>query len=261
MNEVANPILPNFMYNSYSDRNSESVTIASGDIQTLDGDVYDLVWVRSGATVVFSQSNVFVNRIKTSEGATIEFEGCSNVYINDMFMLHKYGTINANENAVTFYVNNDVHIEKGSNVNAVIYSTGQILAKGSNVNSNNPEPTYMTGLFIANKVHGLNNVIWNAAVSCDPCPVYDDVPQNRESQFDVVAWPNPSNTTFDMRLISQDINNDAVVYVYDMSNKLVHTATFSPDQKHSFGSDLDGGVYIVKVKQAKNAKVIRVIKY
>ncbi|WP_191858648.1 T9SS type A sorting domain-containing protein [Hanstruepera ponticola] len=262
INNPANPIMPDFIYNTLSSNNSETVRISNGDTQTLDGEVYDEVWVRAGATVIFSQPNVFINRLKTSEGATVEFEGCSNVYLNSMFMLAKYGTINSNGNAITFYVNNDVHIEKGSDVNAVIYSTGQILAKGSNVNSNNPEPTYMTGLFIANKVHGLNNVIWNAADICDPCPVYDDVsPQNRESQFDAVAWPNPSNTTFDMRIISPDVNNDAVVYVYDMSNKLVHTATFRPDQKHTFGSDLDGGVYIVKVKQAKNSKVIRLIKY
>ncbi|PNQ75028.1 hypothetical protein C1T31_02510 [Hanstruepera neustonica] len=262
INESANPIIPGFVYNTLSTNSSESVTIGNGDTQVLDGEVYDEVWVRNGATVVFSQSNVFVNRIKTSEGAIIEFSGCANVYINDRFMLAQSGTINSNGNNVTFYVDNNVDIEKGSHVNAVIFATRQILAKGSNVNSNNPDPTYMTGLFIAEKVHGLNNVIWNAADICDPCPVYEDLsPQYRESQFDVVAWPNPSNTTFDMRLRSQDVNNDAVVYVYDMSNKLVHTATFGPDEKYTFGSELEGGVYIVKVKQAKNSKVIRLIKY
>ncbi|MDB9961786.1 T9SS type A sorting domain-containing protein, partial [Oceanihabitans sp.] len=261
INEPANPLIPEFIYNTLSRRDSPSVTIPNGETQTLDGDVYDLIWVREGATVIFSQSNVFVNRIKTSQQATIEFVECANVYVNDMFMLAKYGTINANENAVAFYVNNDVHIEKGSNVHGIIYSNGrQILAKGSNVNSNNPEPTYMTGLFIADKVHGINEVIWNSADICAPCPLYNDE-DNRVINFDVVAWPNPSNTVFNLRLRTFDFSNGAEVNVFDMSGKLVHSGTFQPKQQYSFGPELEGGVYIVKVKQGKDLKVLRLIKY
>ena len=226
------------------------------------------MFVRDGATVTFSQSNVYINRLRTQQGASIEFEGCANVYINDRFMLAQNGTKNSEGNNVVMYVDNDVHVQKGSSVTAIIYANGEIKAHGNNENSSNPEPTYMTGLFIAESVHGINNVIWNAGDICSdqqPCPAYitdeEEGPMNREAQFDVVAWPNPSNTTFDMMLRSQDVNNDAVVYVYDMSNKLVHTATFSPDKKYTFGSELEGGVYIVKVKQYKNTKVIRLIKY
>ena len=50
------------------------------------------------------------------QGANIEFEGCANVYVNDLFILAKYGTINSNGNDVLFYVDNDVHVEKGSNL-------------------------------------------------------------------------------------------------------------------------------------------------
>jgi hypothetical protein len=49
--------------------------------------------------------------------------------------------------------------------------------------------------------------------------------------------------------------------VFDMSNKLVHSGTFSPDQDYTFGDELEAGVYIVKVDQAKNSKTIRLIKY
>src|SRR5690606_42113617 len=77
----------------------------------------------------------------------------------------------------------------GSHVSAIMYTTGQLLAKGSNVNSNNPESTYMTGLFIAERVHGDQNVIWNTADICEPCPVYEGGNQYR-SNFEVVSWPN-----------------------------------------------------------------------
>jgi hypothetical protein len=265
--ESANPFTPEFLYNTMSNNGSPSVQVNAGQTMVLDGDVYDWIRVREGATVTFSQSNVSINRLQTWDGATIAFDGCANVYINDRFMLAKNGTINAEGNNVVMYVDNDVHIAQGSSVTGIIFSSGEIKALGNNENSSNPEATYMTGLFIAESVHGINNVIWNAGDICSdqqPCPADNgdiDEPMNREAQFDVVAWPNPSNSTFDMRVTSQDTRNDAVVYVYDMSNKLVHTATFRPDQKHNFGSELEGGVYIVKVKQAKNTKVIRLIKY
>ncbi|TYA57925.1 T9SS type A sorting domain-containing protein [Formosa maritima] len=261
INDVANPILPNFIYNTLSNSASPSVTISNGDTQTLDGDVYDQIWVREGATVIFSQPNVYVNRIKTSEDANIEFAGCTNVYVNSLFMLAKYGTINSYGNSVTFYVNNDIHVEKGSNVHATMYSnSGQILAKGSNVNSNNPEPTYMTGLFIANKVHGLNNVFWNADVICNPCQGTEP-DGGRINNFDVTSWPNPSDTVFNLRLITEDLMNNATIEVFDMNNKLVHTNKFRPEQAYSFGSRLDGGVYIVKISQANNTKIIRLVKF
>jgi hypothetical protein len=262
INEPANPLIPEFIYNTLSRRDSPSVTIPNGETLTLDGDVYDLVWVREGATVIFSQPNVFVNRIKTSQQANIEFTDCANVYVNDMFMLAKYGTINSNENAVVFYVDNDVHIERGSNVHAVIYSNDrQILAKGSNVESNNPDPTYMTGLFIAKKVHGINKVIWNTADICTSCPLYNDDEENRANNFDVIAWPNPSNTVFNMKLKTFDFTSDALVNVFDMNGKLVHSGSFQPSQHYSFGPKLEGGVYIVKIKQGKNLKIMRLIKY
>ena len=45
----------------------------------------------------------------------------------------------------------------------------QLHVKGANGNSNNV--TYMTGLFIADTVHGSNEIIWNQDPLCDPCPV------------------------------------------------------------------------------------------
>ena len=264
--EPANLELPPFMYNTLSNSSSPSVTIADGETQTLDGQVYDLVWVNEGATVIFSQSDVYIDRLRTMQGANIEFEGCANVYVNDLFILAKYGTINSNGNDVLFYVNNDVHIEKGSNVRAKIYSNGnQILAKGENSNSIDAETTYMTGIFISKRVHGLNNVVWNAdECFASPCTTSDDSGDddgNRNSAFGVRSWPNPSNTNFNLRLITIDLTSEAIISVYDMSNKLVHKGVFSPDQVYSFGSRLDGGVYIVKINQAKNSKTVRLIKY
>ena len=73
--------------------------------------------------------------------------------------------------------------------------------------------------------------------------------------------PLCSNTLFNLRLRTLDFSNGAEVNVFDMSGKLVHSGTFQPKQQYSFGPELEGGVYIVKVKQGKDLKVLRLIKY
>ena len=175
--------------------------------------------------------------------------------------------VNTNGNPVVFYVDNDVYTHMGSNVTAVIYANGEIKAHGHNINSSNYEPTYMTGLFIAESVHGIDSVIWNASDLCgedELCPPYDgedDDPLTREAEFDVVAWPNPSSTEFSMRLQSLDVRNDARVDVFDLNNKHVHSAIFGATDEYSFGSKLESGLYIVKITQGENLKILRLIKY
>ena len=116
----------------------------------------------------------------------------------------------------------------------------------------------MKGLFIANRVHGDQNVIWQAGDLCDPCPV-SDTPQNRN--FEVVSWPNPSNTKFNLKLRTDDFFTGATVNVFDLSGKLVHTTSMKPGEEVNFGSELEGGIYIVKVTQGENTKVVRLIKH
>ena len=128
----------------------------------------------------------------------------------------------------------------------------------------------MTGLFIANRVHGTKNTIWNQDPLCDPCPIdggnrpdqtIDEADSNDNSQFRVSAWPNPSNTIFNVRVISENITQKANIHIYDMNNKLVHTTDVSPQEQISFGEKLEGGVYIVKVTQGKNTEIVRLVKY
>jgi len=261
MDGAADITLPSFIYNTVSNSSSPSVVVPAGQTMVLDGDNYNLVDVRQGATVVFTQSNIYINRIKTLEASSIEFEGCANVYLNDMFILAKYSVLNPFGMRVSFFVNNDVHIEKGCKVDALIYVNGnnrQILAKGSNIDSNDPQETFMKGLFIANRVHGDQNVIWQAGDLCDPCPV-SDAPQNRN--FEVVSWPNPSNTKFNLKLRTDDHFTDATVNVFDLSGKLVHTTSMKPGEEVNFGSELEGGIYIVKVTQGDNTEIVRLIKH
>jgi hypothetical protein len=143
------------------------------------------------------------------------------------------------------------------------------LAKGANANGNNAaSPTYMTGLFIANRVHGSINVIWNADTLCDTScpasptpPVAGDNSGLRFDSFGITSWPNPSDTEFNVKLKTENLSDKAVIKVFDMNNRLVHQSEFAPTQTYRFGKELPGGVYIVKVVQGKNSATDRLIKY
>ncbi|WP_191860959.1 T9SS type A sorting domain-containing protein, partial [Hanstruepera ponticola] len=266
---AANPTIPAFVFNTLSNNSSPDVTVNNNQTQTLNGSVYDVITVKQNATVIFSQSNVYINELKTFDGASIEFENCANVFINDKFMLAQNGTINDDDpNKVVFYVNEDVQIEKESNVRASIHAYyHELLVKGNQ----NGAPTYMTGLFIANRVHGNKNVIWNADDLCDPCPIDQpvsggtDVSDNNDLRMgidmEVVAWPNPSNSNFNLRLKTAISTENVTVEVFDMNNRLVHKGDFKFDGTHIFGDKLDGGVYIVKVTQSGIQKSVRLVRY
>ncbi|TYA56306.1 T9SS type A sorting domain-containing protein [Formosa maritima] len=270
---AANPTIPQFVYNTQSNNSSPSVTINNNQTQTLNGSVYKTITVKQGATVYFSQSNVYINELKTFEGASIEFNTCANVFINEKFMLAQGGTINADDsNKVIFFVNEDVQIEKGSDVRASIHAnTHELMVKGDNANGNQvAQPTYMRGLFIANKVHGNKNVIWNADDLCDPCPISapatggnEHVSENTRLQFniEVEAWPNPSDTDFKLRLKTDNLSDKAEINVFDMNNRLVHKSNFQPENVYKFGNEFDGGVYLVKVSQAGKHVYTRVVKF
>ena len=57
-----------------------------------------------------------------SNAGMIGFAGCTNVYINEKFQLAEDGVINSGGNYVTMYVNDDVQIERGSDVRARIHA-------------------------------------------------------------------------------------------------------------------------------------------
>jgi hypothetical protein len=268
--QPANPTIPAFVFNTQSTASSPDVTVNNNQSQTLGGSVYDVITIKQGATVTFTQPNVYINEIKTFENATISFTGCTNVYVNEKFMLARGGTINTAGENVVFYVDADVQIEQKSNVRARIHLNGnEILAKGANANGNNSaEPTYMTGLFIANRVHGNKNVIWNADPVCEPCPASGSAQPPlanngsfRLDGFGVTSWPNPSDTDFNMKLKTENLTENAVIKVFDMNNKLVFSSEFGPTETYRFGKELQSGVYLVKVTQGKNMTMERLIKY
>ncbi|MEM5567059.1 HYR domain-containing protein, partial [Psychroserpens sp. AS72] len=88
--------------------------------------------------------------------------------------------------------------------------------------------------------------------------------QNSSSRiglFEVKSWPNPSDSEFNLRLITDNIYDKAEIKVFDLNNKLVHSSEFYPDRTYKFGKELQGGVYIIKVIQDGKLATERLVKY
>ena len=76
----------------------------------------------------------------------------------------------------------------------------------------------------------------------------------------VSAFPNPSNSSFNLQVTSKD-DQRVHVSIYDLQGRSVGTMTTTPNQNFVFGNDLATGMYQVEVKQAAMVKTMRIVKY
>jgi len=81
------------------------------------------------------------------------------------------------------------------------------------------------------------------------------------STFDVVAYPNPSSTNFNLNITTSSAKN-VEVKVYDMIGKLINKMEVSPSKVAGLqiGDRYPSGVYNVTVSQGTEVKTLRVIK-
>ena len=77
----------------------------------------------------------------------------------------------------------------------------------------------------------------------------------------VKSWPNPSDSSFNIKVETSNQFDKIEIIVYDVSNKTVHHNKFEPGEEYVFGKELEGGVYIVKLIQAGKIQAVRVVKY
>ena len=93
--EPASVEIPGFIYNTISGRKSENIKVKKNQTVTLDGEKYGKVKIDEGATLIFTAPNIYLDEIKTKKNASIEFEGCSNVYIKKKLKLGNSAILNS----------------------------------------------------------------------------------------------------------------------------------------------------------------------
>jgi uncharacterized delta-60 repeat protein len=139
----------------------------------------------------------------------------------------------------------------GGTPTGIYYNGGQVI---------NTSTTYTTGNLIRDVYFKV--VVTKDGCSRDTAPFLVDVSSiakledgnssSDETQFNVIAYPNPSSSEFTIETSSK---GDTNVQVYDMQGRLIERT-----DTNKVGSRLAAGVYNVIVNQGTKVKTLRVIK-
>jgi hypothetical protein len=76
----------------------------------------------------------------------------------------------------------------------------------------------------------------------------------------VSIYPNPTTTAYQLFVKSGKVSN-VTARVLDVQGRLVNTFKFSSMETIAFGSELKPGVYMVEVREGKEVRTVRVVKY
>lgn len=76
----------------------------------------------------------------------------------------------------------------------------------------------------------------------------------------VTAYPNPSSSTFNLKITNGNTNNKATIRVVNLQGKTVYETSGGVNDTFAFGQDLPGGIYIVIVTNGSFKKQLKLIK-
>jgi len=259
--------VPDFIYNTSSNKHSGDVRISYNKTKILDGEVYGKVEIQDRATVSFTGSNIYLDELIVNSNATVEFTGCANIFISKKLVLGYNSTFNLAANAVKVFVDGDVLVLGGSTVTAQIQSTKQIHAMGWFYRSIN-----MNGLFIARKIHGFINVNWNKFEFPSPCEINgpavsenndedcdDDRDQKKKTKsgeinsetftsIELKMWPNPTPGMVHIDISGEEIQ-PVKVTVFNMAGAKVLQKEFQAGDNIIFDmSQHISGMYLVRIE-------------
>jgi hypothetical protein len=83
--------------------------------------------------------------------------------------------------------------------------------------------------------------------------------QEITDQLLVKISPNPSNSYFDLKMISGS-NEKLEINIYDVNGRMLKKINTEPYQSFHFGDNLMPGMYMIEVRQGVNREIIKVVK-
>ena len=86
------------------------------------------------------------------------------------------------------------------------------------------------------------------------------VPNSSPASMEVKVYPNPTTTQFNVQVKSSG-TEEAVVRVLDVTGRFIKRVKVSSNSNVNLGSDLKAGAYMLEVKQGKEVKTVRVMKF
>jgi uncharacterized protein (TIGR02145 family) len=86
------------------------------------------------------------------------------------------------------------------------------------------------------------------------------VPSTLPTSMEVNVYPNPTTSQFNVQVKSSS-TEAAVVRVLDFTGRFIKRVKLSSNSNVNLGSDLKAGAYMLEVKQGKEVKMVRVVKF
>ena len=122
---------------------------------------------------------------------------------------------------------------------------------------------------------GLNDSIFVQAVAATGCagakkvlklvttgcgaPIAKAVASKVED-MNVNVFPNPTTSNFNVQVITAD-KETIKARILDMQGRQIRTLTINPYETNNIGAELKAGSYIIEVRQGKNIKTTRILKF
>ena len=162
--QVASGILPAFQPNTSPCNNDVNIPDNSAPV-TMGLACYGKIEVGKNASVTFSgHASVKVGELKLKENSKVFFAQSTNLLIDKGLDSDKNMVISNSGYTVWLFAEDDVKIGEKGTVTANIYSQKKLQVEKGATNG----PTYMTGIFIADKVDSKEYVHWNWNASACP---------------------------------------------------------------------------------------------
>jgi hypothetical protein len=86
------------------------------------------------------------------------------------------------------------------------------------------------------------------------------VPNTLPTSMEVKVYPNPTTSQFNVQVKSSG-TEEAVVRVLDLTGRFIKSVKVSSNSNVNLGSDLKAGAYMLEVRQGKEVKTVRVMKF
>ena len=219
--------------------------------------VYVTTLPLASATKVNGNSAVKTLRTATCTGSNTSLNLASGYLGTIQWQLYNAGTSATTVNNTSNVNWTDIASATSATYNATSASVGNVWFRAKLTNSPCTAPAYSTPVNIWYKSCSSSKTT-NSNDTMNPKPQEQIVVA---TPFDVVVYPNPSDSTFQFNFTTTS-ENLIEMRVYDMIGKLVEVRQFSTTEMNNqeVGNNYASGVYNVIVTQGEEMKTLRVIK-
>ncbi|MEI8054171.1 MAG: T9SS type A sorting domain-containing protein, partial [Bacteroidota bacterium] len=250
--------------------NYNSLTIGKAAAVTINGTIYGTIIIGEGAQVTFTQTEVNISTLLIAPGklnvnyTTANFNGTA-VKIKTSVVVGDRSRVNASN--ATFFVSDQVSdVEKFSiNSNDTRFTGNIYMPKGKLQVKGTAGPVVLTGVFIAEDIASSVAATWNGntcagnliARSSEASPISEQIVS---TGFDVIVSPNPSQTDFKLKILSEK-HEKVNIRIIDALGSVREVMTDKlSDSEIKVGAKLKSGTYFAEITKGKERKVIKLIK-